>query len=308
MKTYTRVMLGKQSAHAEACFAGNFVGADYGLHEDLSGRLPEDWRDFNSTYTPIYLSNHPGKTRIAAGLACGALWTVAKGIRTGDVIVSPDGKGRYHIAEVVGEYTYAPGEILPHRRSVRWFPQIIERTDMSEPLRRSAGAVGTVSNLSQYSEEIERLLGSSSGATTTDGGIAVEDKSAFALETHLQEFLIENWPQTELGKQYDLYEEDGELVAAQYATDTGPLDILAISKDKKTLLVVELKKGRASDAVVGQVLRYMGYVSEELAEDTQMVAGAIIALEDDQRIRRALSIVRNVTFYRYQVTFRLVRS
>ena len=44
------------------------------------------------------------------------------------------------------------------------------------------------------------------------------------------------------------------------------MDILAISKDQKELLVVELKKGRASDVVVGQVQRYMGYALDELAE------------------------------------------
>jgi restriction system protein len=38
----------------------------------------------------------------------------------------------------------------------------------------------------------------------------------------------------------------------------GWLLLKAIKKDKSQLLVVELKKGRASDAVVGQVLRYMG--------------------------------------------------
>jgi restriction system protein len=74
------------------------------------------------------------------------------------------------------------------------------------------------------------------------------------------------------------------------------------------LLVVELKKGRASDAVVGQILRYMGFVSEELAEEGQTVRGAIIALEDDQRIRRALAMVPSVAFYRYQVSFKLVKT
>ena len=101
-----------------------------------------------------------------------------------------------------------------------------------------------------------------------------------------------------------IYEEDGEK-AQQYETDTGPLDILAISKDKKRLLVVELKKGRASDAVVGQTLRYMSYVAEELAEDGQTVLGAIIAHEDDKRIRRALALTPSIAFYRYEVSFKL---
>jgi restriction system protein len=122
------------------------------------------------------------------------------------------------------------------------------------------------------------------------------------MEKHLEDFLVQTWSQIELGKEYNIYEEDGERVRQLYATDIGPLDILAISKDKKSLLAVELKKGRASDAVVCQVLRYMCYVQEELAEEGQTVFGAIIALEDDQRIRRALKIVPTISFYRYQIS------
>ena len=71
------------------------------------------------------------------------------------------------------------------------------------------------------------------------------------------------------------------------------------------MLVVELKKGRASDVVVGQIQRYMGYVLGELAEEGQSVKGVIIALEDDLRIRRALQVVNNIDFYRYEVSFKL---
>ena len=102
------------------------------------------------------------------------------------------------------------------------------------------------------------------------------------MEKHLDDFLVENWTQTELGGQYDIFEEDGERVGQQFPTDTGPIHILPISKDKRTLLVVELKKGRASDAVVGQCLRYMGYVKEELLDGDQEVRGVVVAREDDQ--------------------------
>jgi hypothetical protein len=80
----------------------------------------------------------------------------------------------------------------------------------------------------------------------------------------------------------------------QIRSSVGSLDILAISKDKKWLLVMELKKGRASDAVVGQTLRYMNFVQEELAEEEQRVEGLIIVLEDDQKIRRALAMAPSV--------------
>ena len=77
------------------------------------------------------------------------------------------------------------------------------------------------------------------------------------MEKHLEDFLVANWSQSQLGQDYDIFQEDGEIKGQQFPTDTGNIDALAISKDKTRLLVVELKKGRASDAVVGQIQRYM---------------------------------------------------
>ena len=134
----------------------------------------------------------------------------------------------------------------------------------------------------------------------------IEDPSVFVLEKHLEDFLVTNWSQTQLGQEYEIFQEDGEIKGQQYPTDTGYMDILAISKDKSKLLVVELKKGRASDAVVGQIQRYMGYVKEELAEENQIVEGVIIALDDDIRIRRALVVAPNIKFLKYQINFKLI--
>ncbi len=307
MKSFYRVMLGQQSVHAAECFAGNFIGTDFGIIQDLSPKLPEDWRAFNKEFIPIYLSSHPDKTRIGAGLACGALWTVSKGIQKGDIVLCPDGSGKYRVGEVTGDYYFEPGKILFHRRPVTWLNMTIDRASMSEALQNSTGAIGTVSNITKYRDEIEKLIGGVSAPKLISTDATIEDPSAFALEEHLEDFLVKNWPHTELGKDYDIYEEDGEK-AQQYKTDTGPLDILAISKDKKRLLVVELKKGRASDTVVGQTLRYMSYVQEELAEEGQTVMGIIIAYEDDKKIRRALTMTPNIVYYRYQVSFKLTKG
>jgi restriction system protein len=307
MKSYYRVMLGPKSVHAEECFAGGFIGTDFEIHQDLSEKLPEAWRPFNKEFIPVFLQVHPDKTRIGAGLACGALWTVSKGIRAGDIVLCPDGSGTYRVAEVSGGYYYKPGEILFHRRPVTWLGATIDRSAMSDALKRSTGSIGTVSNVSHHREEIESLLSGVNAPKLISTDSTVEDPAAFALEEHLEEFLVKNWAHTELGKDYEIYEEEGEK-AQQYQTDTGPLDILAISKDRKRLLVVELKKGRASDAVVGQTLRYMSFVQDELAEDGQTVLGAIIAHEDDQRIRRALMMTPSIVFFRYQVSFKLAKA
>lgn len=305
MKGYYRVMLGKQSVYARECFEAGFIGADIGVQEGLTGRLAEDWRAFNREFIPVFLKSHPDKSKIGAGLACGFLWTVAKGIQQGDMVLSPNGANGYRIGEVVGDHAYHPGPMLPHRRPVRWLPQVIGKGDLSDALRKAMGSAGTVCNVSQYNDEIERLVGGHPLIATDE---SVEDPYVFALEKHLEDFLVANWSHTNLGKEYDVYEEDGERVGQQYPTDTGPIDILAIRKDRKELLVVELKRGRASDTVVGQVLRYMGYVVQELAEEGQTVRGVIIATDDAPGLRRSLAVARNIAFYKYEVSFKLLKA
>lgn len=300
-------MLGRASVHANECYENNFIGCHFGFDINFSENLPENWRDFNKEFIPYFLEKHPDKSKVTAGLACGATHTICKGIQIGDIIFSPDGSGSYMVGEIADDYTYVQNSVLPHQRSIKWYPKSIPRTSMSEELRHSAGSIGTVSNISKYSEELELLLSDNRPPALISTDETVEDPSVFALEKHLEDFLVENWSQTELGMQYDIIEEEGELVGQQYSTDTGPIDILAVSKDKKTILVIELKKGRASDSVVGQIQRYMGFVNEELLEDGQSVKGIIIALEEDLKLNRALSMTRNIDFFRYEIDFKLIK-
>ena len=307
--SYYRVMLGQKSRYAVECFAGGFIGADFGIAQDLTYKLPEEWRDFNKEFIPVVMAANPEKTKIGAGLACGALWTVAKGIKKGDIVLCPDGKGTYEIGRVSSDYFYSENQVLPHRRKVDWLAVSIPRAEMSEALRNSTGSVGTVSNVTSYSEEIERLMGevgSGSAPAIVANDPDIEDPASFALETHLEEFLVKNWEQTLLGKDYSIFAEEGELIGQQYPTDAGIIDILAVSRDGKRLLVVELKRGRASDVVVGQTLRYMGFVGEQLATEDQTVEGVIIGLEDDARLRWALVPVPSIRFYRYRIDFHLI--
>lgn len=48
-------------------------------------------------------------------------------------------------------------------------------------------------------------------------------------------------------------------------------------------------------------------VVEQLVEDGQTVKGAIVALEDDQRLRHALA-APNIEFYRYEVGFKFLKA
>ena len=308
MKEYYRVMLGRKSIFAKECRNKGFIFGNFDIDQDLTNSLQQDLRDFNKEFIPIYLQNNPEKSKFSAGSSCGFLWTISKKIKKGDIVFSPDGEGNYFVGEVTGDYQYIPNSDKPHRREVKWGSEKIDRADMSQELKYSTGSIGTVCQISKYKKELEKLIKGedfNSVITTTDE--TIEDPTVFALEKHLEDFLVQNWNQTPLGKKYDIYK-DEENSGQQFPTDTGPIDILAISKDKKEVLVVELKKGRASDTVVGQIQRYMGYVTECIAEDTQQVKGIIIALDDDKRIKFALKVAPNIDFYRYEVKFNLIKE
>ena len=126
----------------------------------------------------------------------------------------------------------------------------------------------------------------------------------FRREYDLEEFMLEHWDDTQLGCAYDLFggtEATGPSNGRQVLTDTGRMDMLAVSKDGSELLVVEFKRGKASDVAVGQVQRYMGYVQTAIAIGEQQVRGAIVAYDSDTGLRHALSVAPNVELYTYKV-------
>ncbi len=313
-KEYRRIMLGRQSKHADVMYEGKYVGAGYGFRESLERDLVENWREFNKKHIPIWLENNPGKSKVAAGLACGMLHTICKGMKIDDIVLCPDGNGNYYLGKIISDYYFVKDERLKddeyysHRREVEWFGKKISRNEMSEGLRNSTGSIGAVSNVTKHANEIENFLTGEVINPIYSRDDSIEDPSTFALEKHLEDFLIKNWSNTLLSQNYDIVEEDGDKIGKQYPTDTGPIDILAISKDKKEFLVIELKKGRASDAVVGQIMRYMGYVKSELLESDQTVKGCIIALDNDLKMQNALKMTNDIDFYKYKIQFDLMKD
>jgi len=81
-----------------------------------------------------------------------------------------------------------------------------------------------------------------------------------------------------------------------------------MNRDKKEFVVIELKKGRSSDVVIGQILRYMGWVKEHLAVndyDHYDVRGIVISKEKDDRLEYALKMLPKVNVFLYSVSFEL---
>jgi hypothetical protein len=78
------------------------------------------------------------------------------------------------------------------------------------------------------------------------------------------------------------------IYGRQFPTHIGPIDLLC--KDKKTdeYVIIELKRGHTNDEVVGQILRYMGWVYVHLEKSKKSVRGYIVASEFSDNIEYSL--------------------
>ena len=88
---------------------------------------------------------------------------------------------------------------------------------------------------------------------------------------------------------------------AERAVDSGFIDILC--EDSNSMVVIELKAGKANDRAIAQILGYMGDLMEEEGEEGKPVRGVLVAHDFDTRARSAARAVTNLTLKRYNITF-----
>lgn len=132
----------------------------------------------------------------------------------------------------------------------------------------------------------------------------------FRLEVHLHDFLVTNWDSTELGREWAIYSTDDDpLAGSEFPTGVGQVDILARHRTRPGWLVVELKRGRPADHVLGQLLRYIGWVKNHLAKDGEEVEGLIIAEGVDSKLLYGIRglVQPSVSVMQYRVEFHLER-
>ncbi len=154
-----------------------------------------------------------------------------------------------------------------------------------------------LSTILEYYKKVNSITPSSTVPEISQG--------LFYMEKQLEDFLILNWAKTQLGKQYDLIMESGELISQQYKTGIGQIDILAKNKATGSHVVIELKKNQTSDDTVGQLTRYMGWIKKH--KNDAGVSGIIIAGQMDTRLDYALQMVPNTEIFIYEVDFKLIK-
>jgi len=129
-----------------------------------------------------------------------------------------------------------------------------------------------------------------------------ETEETLDYEKQLQELLWKEWDKTRYAKEWKLVI-NGNSTHGQYHAGTfGTIDLLAKHKKKDAWLVIELKRQKSSDTAVGQILRYMGWVKENLADSCSHVEGLIISAAVDENLKMALKCISNVsvTIYSYR--------
>lgn len=150
-----------------------------------------------------------------------------------------------------------------------------------------------------FDEDLDTGMTSVQTKTRRAPNATISPRPRFGYERDLQRFMHENWDSTPFAT-------DWMLVGVEYpARDAGRIDMLARSPDSAKWLVVELKRNKAPKDVIDQTRRYMGWVSDNLAERGATVEGVIVATHADPHLEEAVSASPSLrlVFYALNVQF-----
>lgn len=122
----------------------------------------------------------------------------------------------------------------------------------------------------------------------------------FAYEKDLKNFLANNLQI--ISPNLKLYE-DGDIKGIEFPVGGRFIDILAI--DNQDLVIIELKVSKGYDRALGQLLRYMGWIEQNLAEPSQKIKGMIIARQISDDLKLATSRINDVELFEYSLSVSL---
>jgi restriction system protein len=257
-------------------------------------------------------STYPDKPPTTKSLYSNMLWNFYHEIRPGDLLIARRGrKVLAAVGTVIDPAVYAPGKIP----SLNHFGILGVAWQDAPRNKDFADIVFPMHTLTEITEDAFRGLVSGSAAEVTPAGgtappalpATEANQTEFVLEKYLEDFIVSNFDKIFRGE-LKIYVDDEGNDGQQYDTDVGSIDILATEAPSKSFVVIELKKGRPSDEVVGQILRYMGWVKKNLCTSGQEVKGLVICREPDQKLTYALEVASNIDVRYYRVSFSLSES
>lgn len=212
--------------------------------------------------------------------------------------------GKSWDADIVSSYPFV-GEVIsnPPRYGDSWaFKVYTIVSDESIEIKDDSGHVIPEQELEHDLAEIINLFHKNLETKLQDKTSPI-GAGLFYMEKQLEDFIISNWEITSLGQDLELLFEDGVLVSQQFRTSIGPIDILARDKKSGDYVVIELKRNQTSDDTIGQVMRYMGWVAENLSNPG--VRGVIVAGKFDAKLQYAQKMMPSIDVFIYEVSFAL---
>lgn len=207
-------------------------------------------------------------------------------VNSGDrALLREYGAGIWGVCEIAGDWVNDPKARIKHNVDAGWFPIAkpkkwdatlpyeLVRQELSNQNHRLRIAKATEADLAavQFAQRIYSRLGY--GAT---------DGDFFVLEAGLEEAVKANLKQLKLRLADSAIQQQCNL-----GLGIGRTDLICVD-EHDNFVVLELKAVHSSDVVVGQILRYMGYVRENWAEKAhKKVYGIILTPSYDEQLRLA---------------------
>jgi len=186
-------------------------------------------------------------------------------------------------------------EIVNYRSAQDWLARygaIPAKADWETPWTKARDA-------REYYQRIGLIDAAAEALKREDAGISAPGVSAYRrvqiMERVLEDILEQNLNELEPGL---------TLVGRQFSTAVGPIDLLAQDRDN-AYVVIELKRGRTSDRVIGQTARYLGWVTDRMAHGDKSKARAIVVGRDyDSKFAAAITQISRVSPYTYDIQAR----
>ncbi len=123
----------------------------------------------------------------------------------------------------------------------------------------------------------------------------------------LEEYIYRGWLEINWGTELELYNSSTHG-GRRFPAGPWTVDFLATDKKTNELVVVHLKRDNPSDSTVGQLLRHMSWVKENVAEVDQEVRGIIVAKRIDPDMQYAVRDLEMIELRTYSVGFQLALS
>jgi len=229
--------------------------------------------------------------------------------------------------DMVASMGIGPEDAFTREQAVNWFaehyPNVKQGTVAAHLIRLSTNAPSRL----QYSARPDgsddkffkvdgrtfRLYRPGADPTPLREGAAASDEappsaadpettSEFAYEHDLRDYLARNLHL--IDPSLRLYEDEG-IRGVEFPAGGRFIDILAT--DGVGYVVIELKVSRGYDRVVGQLLRYVGWIKRHHADAGQPVRGVIVAKEISEDLRIACAEVPGVSLFEYELSVALSR-